>query len=273
MPPRQYNQIEKAITVLDKSVALNIFNDDRGMLFIFRKTERIVAAVYLVSGHLSDREPLRRELREAATLIGKQVLSFRNQTPHQSRQLSAVRMLAVRLVSLLDLATIADLLSQSSVSLLRQEAQTLISTIESRVIEGTAPTESRSLPRSFFEKTESEKLSKGHQFLKDTVLYEKDTRSPSSVHKDFPITPTDKRQFSRARALYDGRRSKVLALLREMGSATVKDISEVIRDCSLKSIQRILADLARTGILEIMGEKRWTHYKILKQKKAGNLTL
>ncbi len=265
MPPRRYNQIEKAITVLDNSVVLEILSSDREILSVFRRAERIVAAVYLVSEYLSDREPLRREIREAATLFGRHILSVRDQGSRHGCCLDRVRLSAARLISLLDLATIADLLSQPSVLLLRQEVQALLAVLESRISKDITP-EGHPLSRSFFEKTEIERPSKGHQSVTDSVRYRDDKKARSSVRKDQVSSLADKRQFSKTRMLYDGRRDKILALIREMGSASVTDISEVIRDCSSKSIQRILVDLTQTGSLKTVGERRWRRYSAPRQK-------
>ncbi len=69
------------------------------------------------------------------------------------------------------------------------------------------------------------------------------------------------------RAIQDGRKGRILALLRDKGSIVIKDISSVIRDCSTKSIQRLLSDLVQAGVLKTEGEKRWTRYTLKKDEQ------
>src|SRR5665213_1654887 len=44
-----------------------IFAGDSYGLFVFKKTERIVTAIYLLTGLMSDKEPMKEKLRELAT--------------------------------------------------------------------------------------------------------------------------------------------------------------------------------------------------------------
>lgn len=60
-----------------------------------------------------------------------------------------------------------------------------------------------------------------------------------------------------------GRRERVLSVLKERGEATIKDISEIVTDCSEKTIQRELIDMIKDGIIVREGERRWSKYRII----------
>ncbi len=60
-----------------------------------------------------------------------------------------------------------------------------------------------------------------------------------------------------------GRRERVLAILRDKGEATIKDIMAFITDCSEKTIQRELITLIKDNIVQREGERRWSKYKLV----------
>lgn len=58
------------------------------------------------------------------------------------------------------------------------------------------------------------------------------------------------------------RKERIKTILREKGQSGIKDISDIIKDVSEKSIQRDLNDLIETGEVVRIGERRWSTYKI-----------
>jgi predicted HTH transcriptional regulator len=56
------------------------------------------------------------------------------------------------------------------------------------------------------------------------------------------------------------RQNIIINLLKKRGGLTIKDIAEVIQNCSEKTIQRELADLIRQGLIKKVGERRWSQY-------------
>ncbi len=59
-----------------------------------------------------------------------------------------------------------------------------------------------------------------------------------------------------------GRRERIIAVIRDKGEATIKDVSEHITDCSEKTIQRELIDLIKDGLVVRNGERRWSKYSL-----------
>ncbi len=58
------------------------------------------------------------------------------------------------------------------------------------------------------------------------------------------------------------RKDKIKDILREKGQIGIKDISDVIKDVSEKSIQRDLNDLIESGTVVRIGERRWSTYRL-----------
>ncbi len=63
-------------------------------------------------------------------------------------------------------------------------------------------------------------------------------------------------------AIAQGRRSRILEIIKDKGEATIKDISEQVTDCSEKTIQRELIDLIKDNSIVRKGERRWSKYSL-----------
>lgn len=59
------------------------------------------------------------------------------------------------------------------------------------------------------------------------------------------------------------RRDTILAIVREKGSVSVKDIAGLVTDCSEKTIQRELLGLISLNLVSKEGDRRWSKYKAI----------
>ena len=100
-------------------------------------------------------------------------------------------------------------------------------------------------------------------------------RSRESASGGKPATPTRREQrptprgdmSSQASAVYGpgpARVDRIKTVLEAKGEASIKDIAEVISDCSEKTIQRDLNGLIDSGEVIRHGERRWSRYTIAK---------
>src|SRR3989338_2478588 len=151
MNPRRYSQIERALQILDKSGTTDILRDDHSLLFLFKKTERIVAALYVITGLFPDNEPLKWALRESGTLLIKNALSFKErEVVHSRESLSDTLSEMARLFSLIDLAHVADLISPMNFSVLRKELDAVLGIIEGKWRTGSVSLSQPFLDEGFF---------------------------------------------------------------------------------------------------------------------------
>lgn len=58
------------------------------------------------------------------------------------------------------------------------------------------------------------------------------------------------------------RRERIKTILEAKGEASIKDISEIITDCSEKTLQRELNAMIDENIVKRQGERRWSKYSI-----------
>ncbi len=60
-----------------------------------------------------------------------------------------------------------------------------------------------------------------------------------------------------------GRRESILSIIRSRGVVSIKDISDSVTDCSEKTIQRELINLIKDNLIVKEGERRWSKYKVV----------
>ena len=298
MNPRRYSQIERALQVLDKSETGEILRDDQYLLFLFKKTERIVAALYVITGLFQDSEPLKWGIRESGIELIRHTLSFKERSTVNSKE-SVSDMFAelARLFSLVELAYVADLLSPMNFSVLKKELEAVQSTVEGKwrstsplvsppffdesffgISKELFPEQRESgltLPsslsgsmedvsiRSFAElerlKRVQKDIYKGQEDMKDNVLYKKQVTVKSPRIASSAKKPSASLPSDK---LKEERTQLVLSVLKKQNKAMIKDFSSVIAGCSEKTIQRLLTELVQGGVLKKEGDRRWSRYSI-----------
>lgn len=298
MNPRRYSQVDRALQILDKSPTVETLKHDQYLLFLFKKTERIVAALYVVTSSFSDSEPLKWSLRKSGTRLIGCIVSFKERAAVYSREfLSDTFAEITNLFSLLDLAYISDLLSPMNFSVLKKELEATVAIIDGRGRQGGSSASPPFLEESFFGiskeifeeskgrepiptkaspesgsqesgsvhslseldrlKRGQKDIYKGHTDVKDTVLYEKG----ATVSKRLQIEKPE-RVVTRplTTAVKEERRQRILEVLRQRKSAMIKDFSAVVTGCSEKTVQRLVVQMVRGGLLTREGSRRWSRY-------------
>ncbi len=59
------------------------------------------------------------------------------------------------------------------------------------------------------------------------------------------------------------RRTRIHTILEAKGEATIKDISEIVTDCSEKTVQRELNAMIEQNVVKRHGERRWSKYSVV----------
>ena len=88
---------------------------------------------------------------------------------------------------------------------------------------------------------------------------------PKSQTNLIPKTAIDsKRQTTNSKPEHlEERNAKIVEIIKTKGqSVSITDITNIIKDCSEKTIQRSLTQLSDTGIIKRTGEKRWARYAL-----------
>jgi hypothetical protein len=236
--------------------SLGFFSAEDYLIYIFKKTEKITSALYLVSGLLKDDEPLKWQLRDRGMELVTSSFSASSSIPQdRSIVIQSIFTSALETISLLNVAKISNLISEMNYTILVKEIDNVISLLRDRLAEN-AQNAGYVLSESFFKtgdmysstfKSESDLSRK----VRSNTTFDTST---SGLATDQSFDPS----INRA-----NRTDRILAVLKEKNSATIKDVALIVSDCSEKTIQRELIELMNKGVVKRDGERRWSRYSLI----------
>jgi hypothetical protein len=250
----------KQITHQDqkKPEIISFFDKDSTFVFVFKKTERLASAIYMVTSLFADSEPMKWTLRSKSSELVSFIVNFKDiPESGMSDFVYNAKTKILEIVSLLEISERGGLLSHMNFSILKQEFVNL-SEVLSHTRTSPKLVSHESISRSFFD-VDSTNLS-----IKDKSFYAVVDHSHQSgfsagsrtgVLKD---TVLPKSEFKRS-----NRQNIILGLLKKKKELTIKDIAQVIKDCSEKTIQRELISFMAAGVLKRTGERRWSKYSLM----------
>jgi hypothetical protein len=229
---------------------ISFFEDDGVFVFVYKKTEKLASAVYMITNLFSDNEPMKWTLRKKVSDLVSFILTYKDIGQIEvSDFVHTTRTKVLELVSLLEVSFVGGLVSPMNFNVLKNEFTNLISTLESE--SGSHREVSKeSISSNFFNIPESSlrpSLTKNTMY-KNEVSAIKDIMGAPLVTKD---------EFKRS-----NRQNIILALIKKKKEVTIKDIAMIIKDCSEKTIQRELISFIEAGVLKRVGERRWSKYML-----------
>jgi len=232
--------------VLEKSIFANIFEKDIRRVFIYKKAERLAKAIHLITPAFAEATSLKNRIDAIAIgLIDAAILPPGTARTALSRELLA-------LSSILSIARTGGTLSSMNADLITREAHMLLHEVAAY-----------EEPRLSFEETPT--LS---SIAKETLSREVSHHSTQSPKRQ----PRRAAETSHKGHIKDkghasdspikDRRDAILSVIRNKGTASIKDISTLIRGVSEKTIQRELSACINSGIVQKQGERRWSTYSL-----------
>ena len=267
------------------------FMGGKYLVFIVKKVENFVRAIYLITNFLSDSEPLKWKLRTVSTDLIERVMSFMrddknkaNEPLHRAHFFGCLSVL----VSLLSVGEQGCAISEANAIILKREIQSFFPIFDEKIFgirgvdivlpiakkQGFAfhRKSARGRPRG----TRKMSVRKYNGILispiqniesAHNVLYNDKGHTKSSVfaRKDMAQTVSTirmERRFARQKAIIDA--------LKDKKKLTVKEILSFMGDCGEKTVQRELYELIDRGVLKKVGEKRWSAYSFVQPLLFGN---
>jgi DNA-binding transcriptional ArsR family regulator len=261
-----------------------LFSGDSYGLFIFQKTEKIVKAVYLLSGLMPEREPMRERTRALANKMLDNSLSMSNRVwgeeTYKKNLLSAIG----ELVVLFDVAESAKMLSKMNHQIITTELRKLTDFIvasssnyssakiafEPNIFDGDynyIPEQNFKTPSAQIIKTDTDKndpvtvTNISYKGQKENTAENQKNNQSSSNEKMSVIKTVAPEKIIKNK---NNRQDVILSMLKSGGKLTIKDFAQNIKDCSEKTIQRELLSLVSKGLLKKEGERRWSKYFLSK---------
>ena len=261
--PNKIDEINAKTATLSVS-DITLFKDNPRLAYLYKKTEKLVSALYLLSSFISDKEPVKWQMREAGIELLAQSLSL-------SDKLFSERMLAynnfistaLKFLSYLEVSYLGGIISEMNYNILKHEFEGLIQSAES----GGQGSDSKSLmfPEHFFKVPEISSTPIQDQNQKKISVPEVAPVSVQNTVSDrlsvIKIAESVK-QSEVKKKNKSNRQDVIITLLKKNNELGIKDFVSSIKGCSEKTIQRELVSLVSKGLVKKEGEKRWSRYSI-----------
>ncbi|MEK9185235.1 MAG: DeoR family transcriptional regulator [Patescibacteria group bacterium] len=211
---------------------------------LYKRTERLSSAVFLVSNTIFDSDELKTKIKYLAINLISCCLAIKdNITAEKIGLVSEMESVLMEIASLLDIASVSGLVSSMNASILKQEFDLLAKNLnklreycndKSDISKGFFAESDYKIPNRFFPMEEDKKL----------------IREAYGIEKN----KSNKKVF---------REKTIIEIIKTKGKVNIKDISKLIKGCSEKTIQRKLISLVKNGILKKEGERRWSRYSLI----------
>lgn len=244
---------------------ISFFNKDADFVFVYKKTEKLASAIYMVTSLFSENEPMKWTLRKKISELVSLTIGYKDTSESTRLDLSySIRTKVLELVSLLEVSMHGGLVSQMNFSVLKQEFLNVTNALNSHSVNQFDLAKSN-ISKSFFEVGNSvpalseRTVSETHKTIHNYQVPTSDVESKKTFSddlKDTAFSPS-KEELKRS-----NRQNVILSLIRKKRELTIKDIAEVIKDVSEKTIQRELNSFIEAGVLKRTGVRRWSKYSL-----------
>lgn len=236
---------------------ISFFQKDETFVFLYKKTEKLTTAMYMITNLFSDSEPMKWTLRKKMSDLMSFTLGYKDlPQSHYYDFTHNIKTKILEIVSLLEVSSRSGLVSPMNFSILKQEFSKLISTLDRAESTHNEYANKSVLTDTFFNVSGSSDGSNKEVLNSNTSVEEKAQISQGHSIKDTKSVsdnPVVKRNY---------RQNVIVDLLKKKKEIDIKDITQVIRDCSEKTIQRELISLINSGVLKKTGERRWSKYSL-----------
>ena len=238
-------------TNLKTHTAKKYIDDSEYYKYIFKKTEKIVCALFYIT-RTDDSKDIKDQVitdieESARTLLNVSINSLRQGMQTNSRAAFEIKLALVAFETKLRLASAAHVIGTEYLEVFVHEIDAVQRTL-----------------RKYLEESLSNPL-----FMHETPMSPKPHGSVVRKVKDqeTALAPSVSRgvmvpTVSVGQTVLKSRRERVLDVIRDKGEASINDITDVIKDCSEKTIQRELINLISDSIIVREGERRWSKYKL-----------
>ena len=284
----------KGLKSLEISLNRSVFSDDNYFLFVFKKTEKLLTALYMVTNLFLNDDPIKWKLRSLGLGLLSSSLAIRDKSSVEGKEIIVgIISKAAEIISLLEVATIAGLVSEMNLSILKKEFLFLVDTLDS-LKKSSYSGDKFVLPTALFDISDylgDEKETNGLETKPAPIIDENrltDLGTENKLNesakgaasepiakghykgqdiKDISSALDIKRTeiVKRVRTISsqkDIRRNLVINTLKKREGMSLADFSRIIPDCSEKTIQRILTELIAKGVVVRSGKKRWSIYSL-----------
>ncbi|MBI5003898.1 hypothetical protein HZC00_02290 [Candidatus Kaiserbacteria bacterium] len=231
-----------------RSVRTNPFGENKAGDRAYRRAERLVAAIHLLTNHIPSDEPLRTNIRRQSLALLSDVIELRDEMRAVDSHKVHLFQVSVRhLISMLRILAVAGFIS---------------------IQNADAVTEALDELGNFLAVSQRSPMSESVHFSREDLL---DVRmSDLSFKKDLKDSMNIKDKRSGDTNVLNNKTSNtvttrgnvILDILRTGGEMGIRDVAAQVPEYSEKMIQRELLDLTQRGLVKKSGLKRWSKYSL-----------
>lgn len=248
------------------STAMAAFVGDPTSWYLYKKSEKISKAFFLLTRHMPEGDMLKSGMRKTALdLLSKaQALLAHDRAKEAAAE---VVLEVLSLISLSDTALTAELQSERNHSIVVRELEAFIKDLSTW---SGAKAAASYIPSALFDMSDIAYAAPVAAPQEDKPAF-----SSESPAKRAPIRTAGNTINNRAKEALGAtevvrtdirkgtRQDSILHIIRSQGEVSIKDLVAVIKGCSEKTIQRELIALVSAGVLSKTGERRWSRYSII----------
>ncbi len=243
--------------LLDPSVQTNPFGSNRSAERAYRRAERIVAGVVLLTNHMDAQDDLRRSARRVALSLLTHTLALKDEMRSSSSPKVLALQAAIRhLISLLKMMGFAGSISVQNAEIISQALEELNIFLSA----SARSTLTETLAFSKDDLTDVREEYKGH--IKD--IKDRQVVRDKKVIKDIAERLTNHSDYTQR--VLSLRSQEIVSVLKNGGELNMPDIVAHLPEYGGKTLQRELAVLVERGIVKRNGLKRWSKYSLLNIK-------
>ena len=213
-----------------------LLSDRHYFSYVFKKTEKIVCVVFYILHNRKDINEHKRQITLDIERTAKQALAgvtetLSSETQEIKPQLTGLLALLVSFQSHLELARSVGIMRDDVVDVLVGELEGVMRSIAAYI----------HTDKNVFDFNEVEDV------LPQATV--RKAKTPT-VSVSSEVRQTD-------------RQDAIQAVIAAKGKVSIKDISDTIKDCSEKTIQRELTLMIEKGLIKREGERRWSQYSLI----------
>lgn len=239
------------------------FGDNKMGERAYRRAERLVAAIHLLTNHIDQHEPIRRIVRESSASILADILELRDEMRTVgSLKTHSIEASVRHLISLVRILAVSGFVSFENADVLTDALDDLgafIETSRRSVLSENIRLSREGLLDVRDAVRESIKDIKDKYNVKDKIIIKDIPKD--SIDVPYKKDTSDNGQNTTTNRM-NRRMEGILEVLRVGTDLGIKDIGVNLPEYSEKMIQRELADLIAMGYVKKLGFRRWSRYAL-----------